>query len=80
MITQLICYIHSSSDSHYRFRNLEAVLRHSFKERASWNIGIPITRMHQISLCNIVEGLACFLKVFYCIRVRSLRVRLAKYI
>jgi hypothetical protein len=28
------CFIHSSSDSHYRFRNLEAVLRQSFKETA----------------------------------------------
>jgi hypothetical protein len=79
MITQLICYIHSSSDSHYRFRNLEAVLRHSFKERASWNLGIPIARMPQICVCNIVEGLACFLKVFYWIRFRSLRASLAKY-
>jgi hypothetical protein len=26
------CYIHSSSDSNYRFRILEAVLRQSFKE------------------------------------------------
>jgi hypothetical protein len=31
-ICSTMCYIHSSSDSHYRFRNLEAVLRQSFKE------------------------------------------------
>ena len=36
MITQLICYIHYSSDSHYRFRNLEA----GKQERASWNLGL----------------------------------------
>jgi hypothetical protein len=75
MITQLICYIHYSSDSHYRFRNLEA----GKQERASWNLGIPIARLPQICVCNIVEGLACFLMVFYWIRFRSLRASLAKY-
>jgi hypothetical protein len=73
------CYIHSSSDSHYRFRNLEPVLRQSFMEIASWNLGIPIARMPQICPCNIVEGLTCFLTVFYWIRDRNLRASLAKY-
>jgi hypothetical protein len=40
---------------------------------------IPIARMHQICPCNVVEGLACFLTVFYWIRVRNLRASLAKY-
>ena len=43
---------------------------------ASWNLGIPIARMPQICPCNIVEGLACFLTVFYWIRVRNLRADL----
>jgi hypothetical protein len=46
---------------------------------ASWNLGIPIARMPQICPCNIVEGLAYFLTVFYWIRVRNLRASLAKY-
>jgi hypothetical protein len=61
------------------FRNLEAVLRQSFKETASWNLGIPIARMSQICPCNIMEGLACFLTLFHWIRVRNLRVSLAMY-
>jgi hypothetical protein len=28
----IYCYIYSSSDSHYRFRNWEVVLRQSFTE------------------------------------------------
>jgi hypothetical protein len=47
---------------------------------ASWNLGIPIARMPQICPCNIVEGLACFLRVFYWLRDRNLRASLAKYI
>ena len=50
----------------------------SLTETASWNLGIHIVRMPQIFPCNIVEGLACFLTVFYWIRVRSLRAGLAK--
>jgi hypothetical protein len=34
--------------------------------------------MPQICPCNIVDGFACFLTVFYWIRVRSLRAGLAK--
>jgi hypothetical protein len=44
----------------------------------SWNLGIPIARMPRICPCDIVEGLACFLTVFYWIRVRNLRASLAK--
>ena len=45
----------------------------------SWKFGIPIARMPQICPCDNVEGLACFLTVFYWIRVRNLRASLAKY-
>jgi hypothetical protein len=34
--------------------------------------------MPQVCPCNSVEGLACFLTVFYWIRVRNLRAGLAK--
>jgi hypothetical protein len=64
--TQENCYIHSSSDSHYRFGNLEAK---SFKETQT--PGIPIARIPEICPCTIVKGLACFLVVFYWIRVRN---------
>jgi hypothetical protein len=39
----------------------------------SWKFGIPIARMPQICPCNNVEGLACFLTVFYWKRVRNLK-------
>jgi hypothetical protein len=48
-------------------------------ETASWNLGIPIARMPWICPCNIVEGFAYFLTVFYWIRVRNLRASLGKY-
>ena len=60
------CYIHSSSDSCDSPKNLDAVLRQKVNRNVvSWNLGIPIAQMLQICPCDSVEGLACFLKVFY---------------
>jgi len=46
---------------------------------ASWNLGIPTAKILQICPCDSVKGLACFLTVFFWIRVRNLRASLAKY-
>jgi hypothetical protein len=59
---------------HDKPRNLDAVPRQKVRGNiVSWKFGIPIARMPQICPCDSVEGLACFLTVFYWIRVRNLR-------
>ena len=63
------CYTHSSSDTHDRPKNQDTVPKRKVHGNVvSWNLGIPIARMPQICPCKSVEGLACFLTVFYWIR------------
>jgi hypothetical protein len=63
-----------------RPKNLNADLRRKVHGNlVSWNLGISIARMPQICPCDSVEGLACFLTIFYWKRVRNLRASLAKY-
>jgi hypothetical protein len=55
-------------------KNLDSVLRQKVHGNVvSWKFGILIARMPQICPCNSVDSLACFLTVFYWIRVRNLK-------
>jgi hypothetical protein len=55
-------------------QNLDEVPRRKVHGNlVSWKFGIPIATMPQICPFKNVEGLTCFLTVFYWIRVRNLR-------